>query len=280
MMTRVYELWLTSASSRHPFAVLVEDGERCAWTVATDTDGRGDRGWSQSIVEGWGRNEDDAWVLDAWRDFLEDIASASPDERQAQLQKLDQSTAGVEVRRRRRVSSRLPPQALADRWRRNRLGAPHDAVAAAIAAHFGRGGKIHWRASIEISKQSKLQGEWIVENHAERGIPVPSEGSKPDATSQASAPAALVSGAAGLAVVSIVETKEVETIKKLWLVTKRSLTNEYPFGIAVVRDSRHVELLEQGCIVGARFAAPVSMAVAAARHQWNRARCPDGYRAR
>ena len=38
MMAGVYELWYTSEASRHPFAVLIEDGDQCAWTLATDTE--------------------------------------------------------------------------------------------------------------------------------------------------------------------------------------------------------------------------------------------------
>lgn len=280
MMARVYELWLTSKASRHPFAVLIEDGEQCVWTLATDTEGEGDPAWSASIVGGWDRNDKDTWVLDAWRDYLEDLATATPEERLYQLKKLDQSTAGIAVRHPRNVTSRLPPQALAYRWRRNRLGKSHDVVAEAIAARLGRSGKIHWCASIEISGKEELRGEWVVESEARRGGLLPlSARASPDDMSRTPPPSALLVGAAGLAVVSIVEAHEVDAMKMLWAVTKIKLANEYPFGIAVVRDSRQVEILDQGCVVGARFTAPVATAVAATRYQWNRARGPGGYSA-
>lgn len=278
MMARVYELWLTSKASRHPFAVLIEDGEQCAWTLATDTEGEGDPAWSASIVGGWDRNDKDTWVLDAWRDYLEDLAAATPEERLHQLKKLDQSTAGIAVRRPRNVPSRLPPHALAYRWRRNRLGNSHDVVAEAIAARLGRGGKVHWRASIDVGDGEELRGEWIVETDAQRGgLPPLSARPAPHVMSSTPVPSALMAGAAGLAVVSIVEAHEVDAMKMLWAVTKSKLANEYPFGIAVVRDSRQVEILDQGCVVGARFTSPVAMAVATARYQWNRARWPGGY---
>jgi len=277
---RVYELWLTSKESRHPFAALVEDGDQCAWTIATDTDGPPAPDWGDSIVRGWDRSAKDTWVLDAWRDFLKEISSATLEERQRQLKKLDHATAGIEIRRPRNVSSPLPPRALAYRWRRNRLGNPHDVVAAAIAARLGQGGKIHWRANIEVSERGNLQGEWIIETHAQRGtILPPNELAKPDDAGEASFPASQVTGAAGLAVISIIDAQQVAAIKALWSATKTQLANEYPFGIAVVRNCREAEVQEQGCIVGDRFAAPVSMAVAAARYQWNRARWHGSYRA-
>lgn len=277
MTMHVYELWLTSRASRRPFAAVIEDGERCAWTIATDTGGQSDPAWSAAIVDGWGRDAQDAWVLDAWREFLEELVSAPSEVLRVQLQKLDRSTAGIEVSRPRKVSSPLPPRALAYRWRRNRLGDPHDVVAAAISAELGRGGRIHWRASIEINEQCDIPGEWIVENPAERGSLPQNELATPVETSNAPLPAPLKTVAAGLAVVSIVEVEEIDSIKTRWVENKQRLAGAFPFGIAVVRDSRHVELLEHGCIVGARFAAPVSLAVAATRNQWNLARWPGGH---
>lgn len=275
---RVYELWLTSKESRHPFAALVEDGDQCAWTIATDTDGPPAPDWGDSIVGGWDRNAKDAWVLDAWRDFLEEISSATPEERQRQLKKLDHATAGIEVRRPRNVSSPLPPRALAYRWRRNRLGNPHDVVAAAIAARLGQGGKIHWRANIEVRERGNLQGEWIIETHVQRGPMLPhNEVATPDDAGQVPFPASQVPGATGLAVISIIDAQEIASIKARWSATKTRLANEYPFGIAVVRDSREAEVQEQGCIIGARFAAPVSLAEAATRYQWGRAKWPRDY---
>lgn len=208
--------------------------------------------WLEHLLEGKQRHAKDWWVLEAWRDWLNHVSEETPEGRRSALERLECSTPGCVVRRPRTVSTRLPAGALATRWCRDRLFNRAELIAAHIAENLAGKGRAHWRSSVMVEGHVAIAGDWIIEDS-----PTPGVGN----------------AASGLAVISTIECKSTESIKSQWSESQAVLVDRYPFGVAVVRNWSGVEVLDNGCLVGDRFPASVSIAVAAVRSKWGGSGC-------
>ena len=130
-------------------------------------------------------------------------------------------------------------------------------IGAEIAARLGGVGSAHWSAEVVIDERYSVVGDWIV-----------AFGSLPDsaAASTDSASGSLhPTNGSGLTVIRTVNGEEIGELKAEWTASRKEFGADHPFGIAVVRRAGRAELLDAGCLVGDRFPAAVSLAVAAAR---------------
>jgi hypothetical protein len=131
-------------------------------------------------------------------------------------------------------------------------------IGADIAARLAAAGSAFWSAEVEINERRSVIGDWIVASRYIPGYTVPSdEFARPWQSEQ--------TRITGVSVIRIVDVDEVSEMKAEWMESREELGPDHPFGIAVVRHTRQAELTELGCIVGDRFPAPVSFAVAAAQ---------------
>lgn len=272
---RITELCLSGEPYPYPFAVLVEQGHQCGWAVASGL--AQDRRWLGHVLKHKQRREDESWVLDSWASWLSDIAQEPSDRRLAALENLEASTPGLIVRRPRTARTRLPVQSLALQWQRRRLHDSAEAIAANMAARLASpNGTAHWAASIDIDGHEPLCGDWVVEHRPQPGAVAQTTDREqflsPEFTSRAPMPTSTTSVAAGLALIHVVDAEQVDSLKYKWGLAKQKLATRYPYSIAVVRDSTQVAQLDIGCVIGERFPAAESIAVAAVRAEWSKAR--------
>ena len=265
MKVQITELCLTVEDDLAPFAVLVEHEHECAWAMASDLHPN-DKGWLGHVLEGAERRPEEWWVLEAWRDWLKDVAGGAPDDRREAFRRLGRSTPGCIVRRSRTAATRLPAGAVASRWRRDRLFDRAELIAAEIAARLAEGGKAFWNATLTIGDHEVLTGDWVVEVSPAPGFgraAPPAPGADPGFL----APDVTVA-ARGLALVHVVKAHQVAETREAWSATQRRLGPTYPYAVTVVRDWHGAEVMDGGCLIGERFAAPVSLGVAAVRSKW------------
>lgn len=271
---QIIELCLIGDQGLRPFAVLVEQGDRCGWATAPGicTDAH----WLSHVLRQKQRRGTDAWVLSAWSDWLSDIAQEAPDRRRAALERLEASTPGVVVKRPRAAHTALPAHTLAKTWVRRRLHYRAEVIASNVAARLaGRHGSVHWDAELRVESYDSFYGDWIIERQPQPGRVVTTYtgaatgGS--DLAGRAPPPDITLSSAFGLAVIHVIDADDVADLQKTWSRAREALGVNYPFGIAIVRGSSETTLLDTGCITGERSKAPESLAVAAVRAQWARA---------
>lgn len=251
----ITELCLVSEAGTVPFAVLIEQGEHCAMATAADFGARIHEQWAGHVLEAKERRPQEWWVLAAWRDCLSEISQEAPEQRRLALEQLERSTPGIAIRRPRSAFTRLPVDALAMRWRRHRLHERSDVIGGEIAARLERHGLAHWSAEVEINDRYSAAGDWIVTTKLAYEDIGPAGEWLPERIT-------------GATVIRVIDTNEIEEIRAEWAHLREELGEDHPFGIAIVRQGRQAELTDAGCIVGDRFPAPVSFAVAAAQaHQ-------------
>jgi hypothetical protein len=244
--TVITELSLTTEQGSSPFAVIAEQGDECAWSMpsilsASNLD------WSAYTLGVMERRSEEAWVLGAWANWFADLEMSNPDARRITLQSLEQTTPGVVVRKPKTTHTRLPVGALTSRWCQDRLFDRAQMIGAQIADALARGGQLHWDSAIEIEGYDALAGDWIVEHQ-------PSPGKM---------------AAMGLAVINAIDTGQADALKMTWANASTVLGGRYPYGIAIVRNARTIEVLREGCLIGDRFAAPIALAVATVKAQWH-----------
>ncbi len=242
----ITELCLTQGQGVTPFAVLIEQGEHCTWALPSMHHEHNAK-WLSHLLEGKQRRGEEWWTLQAWRDWLINVCKEPPDRRRFALERLERSTPGCVVRRPKTVSTRLPASTMATRWCRDRLFNRAELIAAKIAANLAINGSAHWQSVLMIDERFSFEGDWVIE-----ASPKQRSGNS----------------SIGLAVIKAINLEQIESIKKHWNNSKTELGIKYPFGIAVVHDWRGVEILDEGCFVGDRFPAPVSLAVASIRAWW------------
>ena len=265
MMTlSIIELCLTTFNGQTPFAVLVEQGESCAWQIAGDIDCEADVDWARYVLAHKERRPDESWVLDAWKKWLEDLSQTPQEHRRQVLMDLDSSTPGIMVRRPRKAHTHLSAGSVASMWKRNRLFIRAENVAAEIAAKLAKGGKAHWNSTITIDGHQLANGDWIVEGQSMVRSFDTAEFYGDRERSQFRDDFTEPS----LAIINIIEDKKAEELMNLWNVAHKELGKKYPYGIAVIRNSRNAESFESGCLIGDKFPAAVSLAVAAVRARW------------
>lgn len=251
----IIELCLVTEAGSVPFAVLIEQGEHCAMATAADFGARIHEPWAGHVLEAKERRPQEWWVLAAWRDCLSEIAQEAPEQRRLALEQLERSTPGIVIRRPRSAFTRFPVDALAMRWRRHRLHERSGVIGGEIAARLERNGLAYWSAEVEINERYSAVGDWIVTTKSTYEDIRPAGEWLPERIT-------------GATVIRVIDTNEIEEIKAEWAHLKEELGEDHPFGIAIVRQGRQAELTDAGCIVGDRFPAPVSFAVAAAQaHQ-------------
>ena len=248
----ITELCLVSEAGTFPFAVLIEQGDRCAVATAADFGARIHEPWAGHVLEAKERRPQEWWVLAAWRDCLSEIAQEAPEQRRLALEQLERSTPGIAIRRPRSAFTRLPVDALAMRWRRHRLHERSEVISGEIAARLERHGLAYWSAEVEINERHSAVGDWIVTTKSEYEDIRPVGELVPERIT-------------GATVIRVVDANEVEEIRAAWAQSREDLGSDHPFGIAIVRHGRQAEITDVGCIVGDRFRAPVSFAVAAAQ---------------
>lgn len=268
---QITELCLTSDAGPLPFAVLVEQGDHCAWAMASGL--ARDRQWIGHVLHQKQRREDEAWVLTAWALWLSEVAQDAPKVRKAALAQLEASTPGFILKRPRTAHTALPARALARRWQRRRLHESAEALAANVAARLaGNGGMAHWAATLSIDDHEPLHGDWIVERQPKPGRVISPVGraqpSAPEFVARGPLPDVTTSVASGLTVIHVIDSENVGELKYEWAHAREQLGAKFPFGVAIVRRSAEVELLATGCIIGERSLAPESLALAAVRGQW------------
>lgn len=249
---QITELCLVSEAGSVPFAVLIEQGEHCAMATAADFGARIHEHWAGHVLEAKERLSQEWWVLAAWRDCLSEIAQETPEQRRLALEQLERSTPGMAIKRPRSAFTRLPVGALAIRWRRHRLYDRSEVIGGEIAARLELNGSAHWFAEVEINERRSVFGDWIITTGSAYEDFRPVGGRKPEKIT-------------GVTVIRVVDAYELEEIRAEWAQSREDLGADHPFGIAVVRHGRQAELTDAGCIVGDRFPAPVSFAVAAAQ---------------
>lgn len=246
MRVQITELCLTVDDDLAPFAVMVERGEECAWSTLGDLH-REDKGWLGHLLTGAERRPEEWWVLDAWRDWLDGVAALVPSERRDTLRRADRSTPGCVVRHSKTAVTRLPAGTVASRWRRDRFFDRAEMIAAEVAATLARGGKAHWNSTLTIEGHEPQRGDWVVEVSPAPG------------NNQA---------ARGLALVHAIDAHHIPALKETWAALQDALGPRYPYAVAVIRGWRGTEAADGGYLIGERFAAPVSLAVATVRSKW------------
>lgn len=246
MEQRITELCLIEGDGIRPFAVLVEDDHFSWATPAAILPGN--IHWQSYLLERMERRPEDSWVFQSWHEWLNDLSEETPERRKAALKHLEYSTPGIVVRTSKTANTRLPSGALSARWCRDRLLDSAEVISAEIAANLTQNGIAHWNSSIQINDYIEIEADWIVENY-----PVS------DTTS------------AGfrLAMLSIVDAHQVDNLIAGWQRSQAMLGSSYPYSVGIVRNSYHAKVLKSGCLVGDRFAAPVSLAVSSIRAAWN-----------
>jgi hypothetical protein len=248
----ITELCLVSEAGTFPFAVLIEQGDRCAVATAADFGARIHEQWAGHVLEAKECRPQEWWVLAAWRDCLSEIAQEAPEQRRLALEQLERSTPGIAIRRPKSAFTRLPVDALAMRWRRHRLHERSEVIGGDIAARLERHGVAYCSAELEINERYSVVGDWVVTTKSAYQNIWPAGEWLPERIT-------------GATVIRVVDASEVEEIRGEWAYLKEELGADHPFGIAIVRQSHQAELTDAGCIVGDCFSAPVSFAVAAAQ---------------
>lgn len=251
---RITELCLVSEAGSVPFAVLVEQDGRCALSTAADFGSRVHEQWAGHVLAGKERRPEEWWVMAAWREWLADVSQDAPEQRRQALEHLERSTPGVAIKRPRVVHTRLPVDALAMRWRRDRLHERSEVIGSEIAARLEGVGSVHWSAEVEVNEGRSVFGDWVVATRSASDGIEPGEEMDPEHRRITAA-----------TVIRVVDAMEITALKAEWARSREELGEDHPFGIAVVRKARQAEFSELGCIVGDRFPAPVTLAVAAAR---------------
>ncbi len=260
-MQRITELCLDAGSGLAPFAVLVEQGDQCAWATGADFGGRIHPSWAGHVLACKHRRPEEWWVLAAWRDWLAEVAQEPPGRRQQVLAQLARTTPGIFIKRPRVVQTRLPGGALAAHWRRQRLHDRAEVIGGEIAARLAGSGLAHWSVEVLSNDNGAVAGDWVVARR-----PVADD---PGAATAVVPPEAHASWRlADITIIRVVAADAIDQAQVAWGQSREALGSTPPFWIAVVRHSRQAELIAAGCIVGERFPAAVSLAVAASRAYW------------
>ena len=256
---RIIELCMTSKDGIMPFAVLVEQGDRCAWSIASGVTRSTNQRWNAHVLASKERRSDEWWVLDAWNEWLNNLSQESPESRWRALKSLERATPGIVVRKPRNVQTRLPVGAIASRWQRHRLFNRAEVIAAEIAHKLSRHGTAHWNASVAINGYESLDGDWIVEQKPGLGIDMNFD----DRTSNIKNP-----NPHGLAIIKTVDFEQVEPTQSQWAVDKSILKDHFPYNVVIVRNERSIELSGLGCVIGERFPSAVSLGTAVVHSLW------------
>ena len=267
-MLTLTELCLQDEASLLPFAVLVESETECHWGIATND--VTSSGWPEHVAESKYRRANDAWAFAAWEQWLADLAQQPAEARQTLLAAISLNTPGVIVRKPRKATTSLPARIVAAQWVRRRLHDRAEVIAANIARRLSGNSQAHWRASVLLDDEFPIEGDWIVENHStlrSHGSGQTDVGDENTAHFRSPAPSNPVI-VDGLAVIQVISSEQVSEVVRSWQANKAWLKT-YPYGIAVVRNYRNVMVSAAGCVVGDRFAAPESVAVAATRAAWS-----------
>lgn len=258
MTQQITELCLVTDAGVVPFAVFVEQDNRCAWATGGDFGARIHAAWAGHVLASKKRRPLEWWVLAAWRDWLAEVARVAPEQRRQALEQVAQSTPGVSIKRTRAARTRLPVDALATLWRRHRLHDRAEVIGAEIAARLEGLGSVHWSAEVVINEQRTVVGDWVV---AIQSVPDNTEPATAFAGPRDLEPTRIT----GVLVIRVVDANEINAVKVAWAQSGEELGSDHPFGIAVVRHTRQAEWTETGCLVGDRFPAAVTLAVAVAR---------------
>jgi len=247
---------------------VVESAEECACSIAADTSQERDHDWIGHVLTKKERRASEWWVLDAWRTWFEEIAQKATESRSQALKRLDASTPGILVKKPKETHTRLPPGALAMRWRRRRLHDGAEVIAAEIASSLAKSGAAHWSSALLPEGYERLLGDWIIAYQPDRRAPrhsQPDGATLPNYFMRRSASPRDIDIGTMLVMLRIVHQEEVDAVLTEWQSARESLGDTCPFGIAVVRGWHSAKVLEGVVVVGERFAAPVLLAVAATR---------------
>ena len=258
MTQQITELCLITDAGVVPFAVLVEQDGRCAWATGADFGARLHTAWAGHVLASKDRRPREWWVLAAWRDWLAGVAREAPERRRKILEQVERSTPGICIRRPIGARTRLPFGALATRWRRDRLHDRAEVIGGEIAARLEGLGSVHWSAEVVINEHHRVVGDWVV---AIQSVPDDTEPGTAFAGLRDLEPTRIT----GVLVIRVVEANEIDAVKVAWMQSREALGSDHPFGIAVVRHTRQAEWTKTGCLVGDRFPAAVTLAVAVAR---------------
>lgn len=267
-MLTLTELCLQDGANLLPFAVLVESDTECHWGIATN--GVAASGWQEHVAEKKYRRTNDAWAFAAWEQWLADIAEQPAETRQTLLAAISRNTPGIVIRMPRKTTTSLPARIAASQWARRRLHDRAEVIAANIARRLSGNSQAHWRASVLLDDEFPIEGDWIVENHPtlrSHGSGQTNVDDENIAHLRSPAPSNPVI-VDGLAVIQVISSEQVSEVVRSWQANKAWLKT-YPYGIAVVRHYCDVLVSAAGCVVGDRFAAPESVAIAATRAAWS-----------
>lgn len=247
MKQHIIELCLTTTDGLTPFAVIVEGDGSFAWEMPHRLGSTSDPAWSGYVLGCKERNPQEWWALEAWQEWLSDLGDLSPEKRRAAFHHLESSTPGIVIRKPRSLSTRLPAGALVTRWCRDRLFNRAEIVAAQIAANLSSHGAAYWNSALQIGEWKELRGDWVIEQRSR------------------------TKARTNLAILNILNASEVGTLHSKEPSNEPFLPEDkLPRRVVVVQNSRKAEITEWGCIVGDRFAAPVSLAVATIKSFWHR----------
>ncbi|WP_269621164.1 hypothetical protein [Zhongshania sp. BJYM1] len=267
-MLTLTELCLQDGTNLLPFAVLVESDRECHWGIATN--GVAASGWPEHVAEKKYRRANDAWAFAAWEQSLADLAKQPAEARQTLLAAISRNTPGIVIRMPRKTTTTLPARIAASQWARRRLHDRAESIAACIARRLSENSQAHWASSVFLDDGFAIEGDWIIENRPK----LRSHGSDhidrdgQNATHLRSPAPSNPVIVDGIAVVHVISSEQISDVVRSWQANKAWLKT-YPYGIAVVRNYCDVMVSAAGCVVGDRFAAPESVAIAATRAAWS-----------
>lgn len=270
-MLTLTELSLHDETFLLPFAVLVEGDGACHWAIATNAVST--PGWPEHVLKSKGRRASESWVLRSWEQWLTDVTNEPPEERHKLIEKLSMSTPGIVARKPRKVVTRLPARVVADQWSRRRLHDRAESIAARIASRLAVGGRAHWSSSLRIEDTPGISGDWVVERHPRTGRHEFLQSKRQAVRNHNDfglmpSPNLVSTAVDGIAIIRVISVEQTEQVVAEWKTNKGMLNIRYPYGIAVVQNHRGIMVTDAGCVVGDRFAAPESIAVAATRAAW------------
>lgn len=269
-MLKITEFCLQGKFALIPFAVLVERDLECGWGIATSS--ISSPGWIEHVASSKERRDIDAWVFECWSQWLSDITCEPPEARHALVQAIATSSPGIVVRRPKALNTSLTASVVAKLWEVRRLHNRADSLAARIARRLSKNQKTYWSSELKIKDGPTIQGTWIVECQPRPGrdeMRQPAFSLTKSAVGLMPTPKLVTTASDGLAVIRVIDVCEISEVMSEWERQKSQLGIHYPYGIAVVQKHRGARVSDVGCVVGDRFAAPETLAVAATRTAWS-----------
>lgn len=250
MTQSITELCLIGEKKLLPFAVIVEQGDLCAWALTTDYIDQEE--WAGHVLKRKERRENESWTLEAWAIWLSNISEAPLEARSDALSHIGRSTPGVVVRRPREAHTRLPVMALARLWQRRRLHDRAETIAANVANRLAsKNGQAHWRSSLRFYEELVINPDWIIERCSQQGE--------------------TANVADGLSVIHVIDAKREKEMMNSWTVSYAKLGSSHPYAVAVIRNSNSIQVTDYGCCIGDRFNGAEALAVSLVLSKWAQA---------